>query len=123
MSKTRERAHFEWQKSFNIYMILLTLIIFLTTAMDNLTGWVQIFNAWILSFCIAFFGLAIISLNGEELIYSWKHLRDKRKKVSKLEKYSKLTIYLFIGITGLLVMLFGFYLMFVMLGVFPNPMA
>lgn len=122
-TKERERAHFEWQKSFNLYMILLTLIIFLVSTLDKLQGLAKLLSLWVLGFSISFFGLAIIILNANELIYTWNHLRDERRKVTKFQKYFSLVIYLFIVSAGFLIMLSGIYFLFVLVGFFPNPLV
>ena len=122
MSKTRERLNFKWQKSNNQYMILLTIIIGLVSFMDIVPQRFKFHFFLILSLCISFFGLSVISLNADELVYTWKGLRDNRKKVSKFEKITSLIVYLFIALIGFCIIILGIYLSFVLLGFLPNPL-
>ncbi len=121
MSKEKERAHFEWQKSNNLYMFLLAIIIFLTSILGSLSGIAKIINLWVLSFCILFFGISIMIVNSSETIYSKKYLEDKRKKGSKKEKIFTWITFYFIWGVGILVSLLGIYLIGVLMGIFKIP--
>lgn len=123
MSKERERMNFTWQKSNNQYMILLTLIIAVFSSQNVIPDKYKIYSYGLLAFLITFFGLSIVSLNADELVYNWKGLRDKRIKVTKFRRISVLITYFFQVFIGLVVMFLGSYLFLVLVGVFPNPLA
>ncbi len=123
MSKEREELYFKWQRSSNLYMILLTLIIAMVFFLNSIPNQLKIYVLWILGFLISFFGLSVISLNADELVYTWKGLRDERKKVSKFKRITSLIVYLFIALMGFIIILIGLYLLLVLSGILPNPLS
>jgi len=123
MTKEIARLNHRYQKSSNQYMILLTIIIALVSFLDSLPQKFKIYAFWVLSLSITLFGLLVISLNADELVYTWKALKDKRKRVSKFERVTSLIVYLFIALMGLLIIALGGYLMLVLSGFFPNPLS
>jgi len=121
MTKEREKAYFQWQRSFNNYIVLLTIILFLVSILDKLNPIGKSLSLWALGIAISLFGIAIVSLNADELVYVWKHLRDKRPKVTLFQKYSSLAVYTFINLVGLLVTFFGIYILLVLSGLIGLP--
>lgn len=123
MTKERERLAYKWQKSNNEYMILLTIIIGLFSSQNIIPQYYKVYFYWILSVSILLFGLSIINLNADELIYTWKGLRDNRKSVSKFKRISSIIFYLFTGLIGIIIIILGGYLMLILSGVLPNPIS
>lgn len=122
MTKERERLNFEWQRANNRYMALLTIIIFLTSFLKSFPPDIQIYMTILLSLSLSLLGVTIVDVNACELVYSFKGLRDDRKKVTKFKKYSIMISYLFVSLLGIIMALFGVYLLAVIFGVFPNPL-
>ena len=123
MSKERERLNFNWQKSNNQYMILLTIIISIFSSQSVIPDKYKIYSYWILGITITLFGLSMISLNVDELVYSWKGLRDKRIKVTPFRKISVLIIYFFQAFVGLVIIFLGGYLLLILAGLFTHPLG
>ena len=121
MSKETERLNFNWQRSNNQYMVLLTIIIGSFSFLSIMPDRYKIYLFWLLAISITLFGFSIINLNADELVYEFKGLRDKREKVTKFKKYTRLVVYLFIAFTGLMIMLFGSFMILILTKVLPNP--
>jgi len=115
--------NFEWQRANNQYMTLLAIIIFLISFLKSFPEVIQVYITLILSLSLSLFGIIIVNVNACELVYSFKGLRDHRKKVTKFQRYLTIITYLFVSVLGMIVALFGIYLLAVILGVFPNIMT
>jgi hypothetical protein len=115
-TKERERLAFQWQKSSNQYMIMLTIVIGLFSAQGVIPKEYLIIYYWVLSFSIIVFGLFLVILNADELKYTWTGLRDKRLKITKTKKITTVIVYLFNSLVGLFAIVAGGFLMLVLSG-------
>ena len=112
MSKETERMNFEWQKANNHYVILLTIILFLASTINLIPDNLKKISVIITFITIILFGLAMITLRAKEFVYYWQGLRDKRTKISPFERYFSILLYLFECLIGMVILLFGVYVLF-----------